>query len=170
MLIWPNWENKTLVREEAKEPLWRSGRAPRRDVDLSKRTTKALMEKTWHMMVCLVIEKTSMWSTESARKNILWCDETIIELFSSDTKHFVWQNPDSSHHPPNTNPTVKSGGSRTQWGNNKIEQKKANSRGQPALEYLRLFTAPRVYIWMGQWHKLTAKNKKRAVTEWEKQD
>lgn len=36
--------------------------------------------------------KTNMLRTVSMRQNILWCDGTIAELISSDTKHFVWQN------------------------------------------------------------------------------
>lgn len=71
-------------------------------------------------------------------ENILRCDETIIELFSYDTKHFVWQN---QHHPY----------CEVWWQPHEVrkqqnELKKANSRGQPALEYLRLFSAANVYI------------------------
>ena len=48
----------------------------------------------------------------------LWSDETKIELFGHEGKHYVWLKPNTSHHPKNTIPTVKhgGGGSIMLWG------------------------------------------------------
>ena len=50
-------------------------------------------------------------------KKVLWSDETKIELFSHQGKHYVWRKPNTSHQPENTIPTVKHGGGSTMlWG------------------------------------------------------
>lgn len=100
--------------------------------------------------------KPNMWRTERMGENILWCDETIIELFSCDTKHFVWQN---QHHPC----------CEVWWQPHEVrkqqnELKKANFWGQPALEYLRLFSAANVYNWIRKWHKQKAKDNNRTAS------
>uniref|UniRef100_A0AAY5L2M0 Tc1-like transposase DDE domain-containing protein n=1 Tax=Esox lucius TaxID=8010 RepID=A0AAY5L2M0_ESOLU len=53
----------------------------------------------------------SMW------ENVLWSDETKVELFGHISKRYVWRKNDTAHHPKNTIPTVKhSGGSILLWG------------------------------------------------------
>jgi hypothetical protein len=50
-------------------------------------------------------------------KKILWSGETKIELFGHQGKPYVWRKPTTSHHPENTNPTVKHvGGTIMVWG------------------------------------------------------
>ena len=50
-------------------------------------------------------------------KKVLWSDETKIELFGHQGKHYVWCKPNTSHHPENIIPTVKHGcGSIMLWG------------------------------------------------------
>ena len=50
-------------------------------------------------------------------KKVLWSDETRIELFGHQGKHYVWHKPNISHHPEDTIPTVKhGGGSIMLWG------------------------------------------------------
>ena len=45
-------------------------------------------------------------------RNVLWSDETKIELFGLNSKHYVWHKPNTAHHPVNTIATVKHGGGR----------------------------------------------------------
>ena len=54
--------------------------------------------------------------SESMRQNVLWSDETKIELFGLNAKRYVWQKPSSAHYPSNTIPTMKhDGGSIMLW-------------------------------------------------------
>ena len=51
------------------------------------------------------------------RNNILWSDETKIELFGVNARRHVWRKPGTAHHQANTIPTVKhGGGSIMLWG------------------------------------------------------
>uniref|UniRef100_A0AAZ3RHG4 Tc1-like transposase DDE domain-containing protein n=1 Tax=Oncorhynchus tshawytscha TaxID=74940 RepID=A0AAZ3RHG4_ONCTS len=43
-------------------------------------------------------------------KNILWTDETVVELFGRNTQHYVWRKKGSAHQHQNLIPTVKYGG------------------------------------------------------------
>ena len=50
-------------------------------------------------------------------RSILWSDEIKIELFSLNSKCYVWCKPNTTHHPVNSIPTVKYGdGSIMLWG------------------------------------------------------
>ena len=50
-------------------------------------------------------------------ENILWSDETNIELFGCHKTQHVWRKNGTAHHPQNTIPTVKfGGGSIMAWG------------------------------------------------------
>uniref|UniRef100_A0A8C4SRG5 Uncharacterized protein n=1 Tax=Erpetoichthys calabaricus TaxID=27687 RepID=A0A8C4SRG5_ERPCA len=54
------------------------------------------------------------WNHE---KEILWSDETKIELFGVNARRHVWRKPGTAHHQANTIPTVKhGGGSIMLWG------------------------------------------------------
>ena len=76
------------------------GRVARRKPLLTKR----------HVIACLEFAKRHVKYSESMRENILWCDETKIELFDLIAKLYVWQKLSTTHHPSNTIPTVKHGG------------------------------------------------------------
>ena len=49
-------------------------------------------------------------------KKVLWSDETNISFFGIQGKHYVCHKLNTSHHPENTNLTVKHGGGSTLWG------------------------------------------------------
>uniref|UniRef100_A0A8C5PHZ7 Transposase n=1 Tax=Leptobrachium leishanense TaxID=445787 RepID=A0A8C5PHZ7_9ANUR len=50
-------------------------------------------------------------------QNILWTDETKIELFGKNTQHYVWRKKGTAHQHQNLIPTVKhGGGSIMVWG------------------------------------------------------
>ena len=44
---------------------------------------------------------TNMW------RKVLWSDETKIEVFGLNAKHYVWQKTNTAHDPEHTIPTVK---------------------------------------------------------------
>jgi len=46
----------------------------------------------------------SMW------QKVLCSDETKMELFGQNAKHYVWHKPNTAHHPKITIPTMKHGG------------------------------------------------------------
>ena len=51
------------------------------------------------------------------RQNILWSDETKIELFDLNAKRYVSWKPSTAHQPSNTNPTMNHGGGSIKlWG------------------------------------------------------
>ena len=55
--------------------------------------------------------------SEAVWQQVLWSDETKMNLFSLNAKHHIWCKPKTAHHPKNTIPTVKhSGGSIMLWG------------------------------------------------------
>jgi len=43
-------------------------------------------------------------------ENIMWSDETKIELFGKNSTHRVWRKKNAELHPKNTIPAVKHGG------------------------------------------------------------
>lgn len=50
-------------------------------------------------------------------ENIVWSDESKIELFGCHNTHHVWRRNGTAHHPKNTIPTVKFGGGNIMvWG------------------------------------------------------
>ena len=50
-------------------------------------------------------------------KKELWSDETKMEVVGHQGKCYVWRKTNTSHHPENTIPTVKNGGSSIMlWG------------------------------------------------------
>jgi hypothetical protein len=51
------------------------------------------------------------------RNNILWSDETKIELSGLNAKHHIWRRAGTAHHLANTIPMVTHGGGRIMlWG------------------------------------------------------
>ena len=77
---------------------------------------KPLLSKR-HMSVCLEFSKRHLKDSQTVRNKILWPDETKIEHFGLNAKHYVWRKPGTTHHLANTIPTVKHvGGSIMLWG------------------------------------------------------
>ncbi len=61
--------------------------------------------------------KTHYKSPKSMWENVLWSDETKVELFGHNSKRYVWHKNNTAHHQRNTIPTVKHGGGRIMlWG------------------------------------------------------
>ncbi|KAJ4935274.1 hypothetical protein JOQ06_016810, partial [Pogonophryne albipinna] len=55
--------------------------------------------------------------SQTMRNQIVWFDETQMDLFGLNAKHHIWRNPGTTHHLANTIPTVKhGGGSIMLWG------------------------------------------------------
>ncbi|MBN3279662.1 CRVP protein, partial [Polyodon spathula] len=63
-----------------------------------------------HVKALLEFTKRHVGDSEKMWQNILWSDETKIELFGLNAKRYVWRKPNTAHHPGNTIPTVKHGG------------------------------------------------------------
>uniref|UniRef100_A0AAZ3SIQ9 Transposase n=1 Tax=Oncorhynchus tshawytscha TaxID=74940 RepID=A0AAZ3SIQ9_ONCTS len=62
------------------------------------------------MTACLEFAKRHLKDPQTMRNNILWSNETKIELFGLNTKHHFWRK-------PGTIPTMKHGGGRIMlWG------------------------------------------------------
>ena len=65
-----------------------------------------------HMKACLEFAKKHLKDSQTVRYKIFWSDETKIEQFGFNSKRHDWKKSGTSHHLPNTTPTVKhSGGS-----------------------------------------------------------
>ncbi|MBN3274862.1 TCB1 transposase, partial [Polyodon spathula] len=78
---------------------------------------KTLLKKKTHIKSRLEFARRHVGDSETKWKKSLWSDETKIELFGLNTKHYVWRKPNLAHHPENTIPTVKHGsGSIMLWG------------------------------------------------------
>ncbi|KAG2455931.1 TCB1 transposase, partial [Polypterus senegalus] len=127
---------RALVREVTKNPMVTLPELQRSSVERgepSRRTTisaaihqsglygrvarrKPLLSKR-HMAARLEFAKRHLKDSQTIRNKILWSDETKIELFGVNARRHVWKKPGTTHHQPNTIPTVKHiGGSIMLWG------------------------------------------------------
>ena len=70
------------------------GTVARRKPILSKR----------HMAARLEFAKKHLKDSKTMRHNILWSDETKMELFGMNAKCYVWGTPGTTHHLSNTIP------------------------------------------------------------------
>ena len=70
-----------------------------------------------HMTAHLEFAKRHVKGSESMRQNVLWSDETKIELLGLNAKCDIWQKPSTANHPSNTIPFMNhGGGSIMLWG------------------------------------------------------
>ncbi|KAG2456602.1 TC1A transposase, partial [Polypterus senegalus] len=70
-----------------------------------------------HMAARLEFAKRHLKDSQTVRNNILWSNETKIELFGVNARSQVWRKPGTAHYQANTIPTVKhGGGSIMLWG------------------------------------------------------
>ena len=52
------------------------------------------------------MQKNHSGDSEATWKNVLWSDETKMELFDLNTERYIWCKPNTAHHLKNTIPTV----------------------------------------------------------------
>jgi hypothetical protein len=104
-----NWGTRALVREVTKNPMVTLTELQSSSVEMrepSRRTTisaavyqlglygrvarrKPLLSKR-HMTALLEFAKTHLKDSQTTTSNILWSDETKIELFGLNAKHYIW--------------------------------------------------------------------------------
>ena len=63
------------------------------------------------------MQKKHAGDSEAMWQKVLWSNQTKMELFGLNAKHYVFHKPNTAHHPKNTITTVKhGGGSIMLWG------------------------------------------------------
>jgi transposase len=53
---------------------------------------------------CLVFTKGHVGDSPNIWKTVIWSDETKIDLFGHQGKHYIWHKPNTSHHPRTPSP------------------------------------------------------------------
>ncbi|MCJ8731803.1 hypothetical protein PDJAM_G00203690 [Pangasius djambal] len=73
--------------------------------------------KPVHVQACLKFAREHLDDPEEDWENVIWSDETKIELFGKNSTCRVWRRKNAELHPKNTTPTVKHGGGNVMlWG------------------------------------------------------
>ncbi len=73
--------------------------------------------KPVHVQACLKFAREHLDDPEEDWENVIWSDETKIELFDKNSTCRVWRRKNAELHPKNTIPTVKHGGGNIMlWG------------------------------------------------------
>ena len=76
------------------------GRTPRRKPLLTKKNIAARLK----------FAKEHSDTPQRYWQNVLWTDETNIELFGKTTQHYIWRRKGTAYHHENIIPTIKYGG------------------------------------------------------------
>lgn len=101
---------KQVSKNTVRRALYRNGlhgRTPRRTP----------LHKTRHLKARLNFAKENLERSSAFWSNVLWSDETKIELFGHNDQRFIWREKGEAYNPKNTIPTVKhGGGSIMLWG------------------------------------------------------
>ena len=113
VLVWEVTKNTTVTLKELQSSSVEIGEPSRRTTILQHSTyqtrQKPLLSKR-HMTACLEFAKRHLKVSRTMRNEILWSDETMIELFGLNAKRHFWRK-------PGTIPTVKHGGGSVMlWG------------------------------------------------------
>uniref|UniRef100_A0A8C5R6Q7 Uncharacterized protein n=1 Tax=Leptobrachium leishanense TaxID=445787 RepID=A0A8C5R6Q7_9ANUR len=70
-----------------------------------------------HVQACLKFAREHLDDPEEDWENVIWSDETKVELFGKNLTRHVWRRANAELHPKNTIPTVKHGGRNIMlWG------------------------------------------------------
>ena len=122
-------ETRALIREAKKRPKITLKELQSSTVGIGESVHRTTLSLTLHRAVLYVRvarkkpllkeknKRTHVGDSPNIWKKVLWSDETKIWLFGHQGKRYIWRNPNTSHHPENTIPTMKhGGGSIMLWG------------------------------------------------------
>ncbi len=152
-------------------------KVPRQKPLLTKQNTKS----------SLTFARTYLYYPQDFWANILWYDETKVELFGRCVSRYIWSKTNTGFHQKNIIPTVKhGGGSVTVWGcfadsgsgrlsiidgtmNSALYQKILKENVQPSVYDLKL---KRTWVMQQEWRKQNegfgvAKSKSRLKSDWD---
>uniref|UniRef100_A0AAX7UYV5 Tc1-like transposase DDE domain-containing protein n=1 Tax=Astatotilapia calliptera TaxID=8154 RepID=A0AAX7UYV5_ASTCA len=112
--------NRSLVEESGSSRcLWMESKMKvvASSTPLRARARRVPLLKPVHVQARLKFAREHMDDTAEDWENVMWSDETKVELFGINSTRCVWRKKNTELHPKNTIPTVKHGGGNIMlWG------------------------------------------------------